>query len=248
MSPVWSSPMFTASKFSIPATDSGRVYVGTRDGHVLGFGSPDASPVSGAAPTDFGPSAVGTGVTRDVVLTATSAVTVSNPALSSMAASDPFTLGTLLLNGTPLTGPIPPLNPRDQLTVPVTFTPTVPGGVTGSLSLASDAPNFPVISVSLSGDGTRACFYAAPGTVSFGTVPDGTSQPVNVTITMVCNSKRIWPSDPAPWPGRSPSPACPPPGPPSPRGARWSRPSPTSQPAPGPTARLSRSLPPAARR
>ena len=194
MSPVWSSPMFTASKFSIPATDSGRVYVGTRDGHVLGFGSPDASPVSGAAPTDFGPSPVGTGVTQDVVLTATSAVTLSNPALSSTAASDPFTMGTLLLNGTPLTGPIPPLNPGDKLTVPVTFTPTVPGGVTGSLSLASDAPNFPAISVSLSGDGTQAGFYAAPGTVSFGPVPDGTSQPVNVTITNGGTSPETWPS------------------------------------------------------
>ncbi|HEX9032788.1 MAG TPA: PQQ-binding-like beta-propeller repeat protein, partial [Streptosporangiaceae bacterium] len=39
---LWSAPIGTASKFTIPATDSGRVYVGTGDGHVLGFGSPDA--------------------------------------------------------------------------------------------------------------------------------------------------------------------------------------------------------------
>ena len=200
MSPVWSAPIGTASKFSIPATDSGRVYVGTRDGHVLGFGSPDAAPVTGAAPTDFGQSPVGTGVTKDVVLTATSAVTLSDPALTSTAASDPFTMGTLLLNGAPLTGPIPPLNPGDALTVPVTFTPTGPGGVTGSLSLTSDAPNFPAISVSLTGDGTQAGFYATPGTVSFGTVPDGTSQPVNVTITNGGTSPETWPSVTPPGP------------------------------------------------
>lgn len=35
---IWSAPLGTVSKFSVPATDSGRVYVGTRDGKVLGFG------------------------------------------------------------------------------------------------------------------------------------------------------------------------------------------------------------------
>ena len=36
---VFSAPIGTASKFTVPATDSGRVYVGTRDGIVYGFGS-----------------------------------------------------------------------------------------------------------------------------------------------------------------------------------------------------------------
>lgn len=39
---IWSAPIGTASKFSVPATDSGRVYVGTRDGKVLGFGNTGA--------------------------------------------------------------------------------------------------------------------------------------------------------------------------------------------------------------
>jgi outer membrane protein assembly factor BamB len=42
---LWSAPIGTAAKFSVPATDGGRVYVGTRDGRVLAFGRP-----SGAAP------------------------------------------------------------------------------------------------------------------------------------------------------------------------------------------------------
>ncbi|WP_159083277.1 PQQ-binding-like beta-propeller repeat protein [Streptomyces sp. P3] len=37
---LWSAPIGTASKFSVPAADGGRVYVGTRDGHVLAFGRP----------------------------------------------------------------------------------------------------------------------------------------------------------------------------------------------------------------
>src|ERR1019366_1560263 len=64
MSPVWSATIGTASKFSIPATNDGRVYVGTRDGHVLGFGSPDAAPVTGATPVNFGDVAVSTSSAR----------------------------------------------------------------------------------------------------------------------------------------------------------------------------------------
>ena len=38
LTPLWSAPIGTASKFTVPATDDGRVYGGTRDGHLLGFG------------------------------------------------------------------------------------------------------------------------------------------------------------------------------------------------------------------
>lgn len=43
---LWSAPIGTASKFSVPATDGGRVYVGTRDGHVLAFGRPSSAALS----------------------------------------------------------------------------------------------------------------------------------------------------------------------------------------------------------
>src|ERR1019366_3777475 len=66
---------------------------------------------------------------------------------------------------------------------PVTFKPTAPGGVTGSLSFATDSANFPTISVSLTGVGTQAGFYATPSWLSFGRGPDGPGLPVNVTIT-----------------------------------------------------------------
>jgi hypothetical protein len=184
MSPVWSAIIGTASKFSIPATDGGRVYVGTRDGHVLGFGSPDAAPVTGATPTDFGNVAVGTPSTpHDVTLTATAPVTINTISLSSMDSTDPFTMGTPALNDSPVSPGSVVMNKNDVLMVPVTFTPSAPGGVTGSLSFATDSANFPTISVSLTGDGTQTGFYATPGSLSFGQVPDGSSLPVNVTIT-----------------------------------------------------------------
>lgn len=36
--PLWSAPIGTASKFAIPASSNGRVFLGTRDDRVLGFG------------------------------------------------------------------------------------------------------------------------------------------------------------------------------------------------------------------
>ncbi len=49
----YSAPIGTASKFAVPATDGGRVYVGTRDGKVFGFGRPTTSALTGTS-TDFG--------------------------------------------------------------------------------------------------------------------------------------------------------------------------------------------------
>ncbi|WP_371917019.1 PQQ-binding-like beta-propeller repeat protein [Streptomyces sp. IMTB 2501] len=44
-------PIGTAAKFVVPATDGGRVYVGTRDGHLVAFGTAGAT---GAAPPTGG--------------------------------------------------------------------------------------------------------------------------------------------------------------------------------------------------
>ncbi len=42
---LWSGKIGKASKFSVPTAYQGRVYVGTRDGHLLAFGSSAAAPV-----------------------------------------------------------------------------------------------------------------------------------------------------------------------------------------------------------
>jgi hypothetical protein len=77
------------AKFSVPGVGAGRIYVGTADGHVLGYGAPITNPVS-SAPLDFGAVVVGTAVARDSVLTANQPVTVTGVTI----ASGDFTLGT----------------------------------------------------------------------------------------------------------------------------------------------------------
>jgi len=182
MNEIWSAPIGTASKFAIPATDSGRVYVGTRDGTVLGFGSPNTAPLSGASPANFGQVAVGsTSAAQNITVTASTAVTVNGVTATSTSGPDPFSTGSVTVNGSPATLPAS-LNPGDTMTVPVTFAPTTPGGATGSLAFATDSANFPTVNVSLSGDGTQTGLYAKPASVSFGTVTDGTSQSVSVNV------------------------------------------------------------------
>ena len=170
---IWSAPIGTASKFTVPATANGRVYVGTRDGHVLGFGT--GSPLSGAA-VSFNQVAVGSTGTVSAKLTLSSTET-QNVTISSISTSAPFTAGTPSQT-LPAT-----LTPGTSITVPVTFSPTSPGGVTGSLSFATNLPEFPTVSIGLSGDGTKPGFYASPTSLPFGTVPIGSTDPLPVTIT-----------------------------------------------------------------
>jgi outer membrane protein assembly factor BamB len=51
---VFSAPIGTAVKFTSVATSNGRVYVGTRDGHVLGFGAPTKAALAAASTTTAG--------------------------------------------------------------------------------------------------------------------------------------------------------------------------------------------------
>ncbi|MHA6757151.1 ricin-type beta-trefoil lectin domain protein [Streptacidiphilus sp. PAMC 29251] len=49
----FSAPIGTAAKFVVPASDAGRVFVGTRDGHVIGFG-PGGTSTGGSGPVTSG--------------------------------------------------------------------------------------------------------------------------------------------------------------------------------------------------
>lgn len=171
---IWSAAIGTAAKFTSPATSNGRVYVGTRDGHVLGFGT--GSPLSGTA-VNFGQVPAGS-PSAPLKATLTLASTAKqNVTISSVTTSAPFTAG-------PPSQTLPAtLKPGDSISVPVTFAPAGPGGATGSLSFATDLTEFPAVSISLAGDGTKPGFYASPGTLAFGTVPTGSTEPLPVTFT-----------------------------------------------------------------
>ncbi len=180
---IWSAPIGTAAKFTVPATDNGRVYVGTRDGTVLGFGSPSTAPVQ-APTTAFGQDPLGTAKTATVNVTvpATAAtVTITKVSIASTSIDVPFAAGTPAQSGKPVTLPVT-LGAGQTLSVPVTFRPGSPGGFTASLVVATKTPNFPTVSFPLNGDGTRAGLYASQTALPFGTVPVGSSRPLPTDI------------------------------------------------------------------
>lgn len=163
---VRSFPLGTVSKFAVPAADGGRVYVGTRDGHVLGFGQPTTAALT-AQPFSFGSVNVGSTATGTLTMTATKTVTVS-----AVSAAAPFSAsaGTL-----PVT-----LTSGQTLAVPVTFTPAAAGSAVGTVSLSTDSGT---VAVNLSGTGVRPGFSPVTSTLSFGTVPVGTSKTLSVSFT-----------------------------------------------------------------
>ena len=197
ISPIWSAPIGTASKFTIPATSNGMVYVGTRDGHVLGFGVTTAAPLVGAESLTFSHTAVGTSTTSDVTVTASANVTVNGVSANATTTPNPFTVGqvteTVKGSNTPVPVTLPvTLSPGDALHAPVTFTPAGPGGTTGGLSFATQTAAFPSVNVPLSGDGTQTGLSPATSTLSFhlvlndgmtlSDVPVGTAVPLTADI------------------------------------------------------------------
>lgn len=81
LSLVKSWPIGTSSKFNPPTVDDNKVYVGTRDGHVLGFGSPVITPMT-ASPVTWAATTVGQTSVQTATLTATTPLTVTALAAS----------------------------------------------------------------------------------------------------------------------------------------------------------------------
>ncbi|MGW8352285.1 choice-of-anchor D domain-containing protein [Streptomyces wedmorensis] len=164
----WSAPIGVASKFAVPATDNGRIYVGTRDGHVMAFGRPANSALHGE-PVDVGDAAVGGSRTATATVTATRDVTltgVSTPAGSRFSATSA---------GLPRT-----LRAGETHTAQVTFSPTSPGADTSGLTFAT---NFGDSALGLTGYGTRPGLLASPGALDFDLVPTTSRKTLGVTFT-----------------------------------------------------------------
>ena len=86
---VYSAPIGTATNYSTVGVGTGRLYVGTRDGTVLGFGSPVVEPVSGSA-VSFPTTTTGTTSQRTLTVNANQNVTIQSVA----STSSQFTVGT----------------------------------------------------------------------------------------------------------------------------------------------------------
>ncbi len=152
----WSAPVGTSSKFATPGVGAGRVYVGTREGKVLGFGSPVTPLLSGSA-TNFPTTTIAGSAQKTLTLTATNTLTLTG--LSS--SSSQFKVGT--------SSPALPaqLTAGQKIQVPITFTPTQTGLIGATLTAET---NKGTVSFALSGTGQAASaqLEVTPAVVSFG--------------------------------------------------------------------------------
>jgi iron transport multicopper oxidase len=143
LNPLFSASIGHATNYTSPGVAGGQVYVGTRDGKVLAFGSPTPQPLAGSG-VSFPPTVDGTSSNpQTLTMKASRTVTVSN----LDASPSEFSLGTP-------SKPLPAtLNAGETLSVPVTFTPggndtgPIAGQLTASTTDAGD------VSFSLSGTG-----------------------------------------------------------------------------------------------
>ncbi|MFE9425129.1 choice-of-anchor D domain-containing protein [Kitasatospora sp. NPDC006697] len=163
---LWSGPIGVAPKFVTPATSNGRVYIGSRDGHLLAFGRPAASALTGS-PVALGNVNVGASGTGTLTVTATKALSVT--AVSTAA---PFAVTAPALPH--------PMAVGDTLSIPVTFAPTVAGATSGIVNLATDAGT---VGFSVTGSGMKAGFGTAPSSVSFDDEPTGVPVATSVQFT-----------------------------------------------------------------
>jgi outer membrane protein assembly factor BamB len=160
----YSAPIGTAVKFAVPATDGGRVYVGTRDGKVLGFGRPTTAVLT-TKPFDFGSTAVGSTENATATVTANRDLTVTGA-----VADAPFATSL----ATPVT-----LTKGQTLSVPVSYTPSTWGASTGSLTFSTDAGS---TAMDLHGQGTQPGLGATPTSLDFGQVRTGAVKELGVNI------------------------------------------------------------------
>ncbi len=190
---LWSAPIGTASKFSVPTAYNGVVYVGNRKGKLLAFGAKANAPLQ-VAPVDFGTVAVGTSKTADVTVTANRATTITGVSSAAGVVDVAVPSGTSVPNkgagtegsaGFPDTAALGGKNqefsvrgPRrrrslaagQSIVIPVTFTPRSAGAVVAAVTVTGTAGS---ATVALTGYGTAPGLLLGAPPVSFGVLDTG---------------------------------------------------------------------------
>ena len=155
-------PIGQSAKFSTPGVGLGRMYVGTRDEHVLAFGSPVTPPLAGTR-TEFPPTKVGSSSEKTLTLTANREVTIEKIETGE----------TEFAVGTPAPSLPKTLAAGEQITVPLKFSPTGAGPRAGTLKISlSDGELLP-FSLSGTGQAVGAKLEASPTVVAFGGTTPG---------------------------------------------------------------------------
>jgi hypothetical protein len=159
---------FAQEKFTTPATDGNRIYFGTLDGHIMGFGE-QSQPAVAAPPTPFPAESVGSSTPpQTVTMTAARSATIE-----SISAQGPFAVTS---------APSLPMDvdTGDSLSASVTFSPTQPGLADGSLVVTTEDGRTDYLD--LSGYGSQTGLVPSASSLDFGTVPTGASKQVSVDI------------------------------------------------------------------
>ena len=169
---VFADSTGSTSKFQTVGVGAGRVYIGTGDGHVLGYGAGTAS-VTGAA-LDFGTVTVN----QQKVLTATIKANqnLTIPAGGLTSSTGVYTLGT----------PTPTLPAtlaaNATLTVPVTFKPTAAGSISGSINVAIQGGGGGAVPLTGVGQVNVAQLNVTPVSLAFGGITTGTTRALTLNI------------------------------------------------------------------
>jgi len=201
ISPIWHMTIpGDATKFAIPATSNGRVYIGTRgtgtSGQVIGYGvAPPSAPPVQAATTIVPQTAVSATTSKDVSITAKKPVTITQVAATtgasnSLAPVSQFTVGQLTetpagsTTARPVTLPVR-LARGAKLHALVKFSPAAPGTADGAVSFTTSTGR--VRRVPVTGTGARPGLYAVPGTLAFPFAPDQEliDVPVGISVTQL---------------------------------------------------------------
>jgi outer membrane protein assembly factor BamB len=165
----------TSAKFTSPAVGDGHIYVGTREGHLIGFGVTGA-PALRAQGAAFAPTLVGDEVVSSVQVTASGPVTIASLgtsgdfALTEAAPETPFAVAA-----------------GGSFSIPVAFEPTTEGAIVGTLRIATDGGSF---AIPLSGVGQSAVpmLTMTPSVLTFAPIVMGNVSTQTVTITNVSDS------------------------------------------------------------
>lgn len=192
---LWSGPIGTASKFSVPTASEGRVYVGNRSGDLEAFGSSSQGPLQ-AAPVELGTVAVGHARTVQLSLAATRSLRLTAPitatgvepltaqeALSHVTAKHGLTAGPTKIpaSESPLgTGVLAVSQPSrghrlaggESLGVSVSFRPAHPGPIVGLLQVRTSAG---VRTVPVSGYGSAPGLIRSAPPLDFGEIATHTN-------------------------------------------------------------------------
>jgi hypothetical protein len=173
----WSAPIGAASKFATPGVGGGRLYVGTRDGHVLAFGSPVTPPLSGPA-TAFPTTTVGEHSPQTVTLTANQNLTIAKLSSSSLQ----FEIGA------PSPALPASLKTGEQISIPMTFSPSATGPQAATLTATTSTGGTIPFSIEGAGRPSDALIEAFPTVLTLSGASPGESREGTATFRNVGGS------------------------------------------------------------